>query len=180
MKHSIPDKILPQEIAVAWESAECLYSNQEINVAINRLATDIQIELANTNPVLLCVMNGALIFTAQLAIRLPFPVQIDSLHISRYREKTQGGSIEWQKEPGILLEDRTVLVVDDILDYCYMQRARKVLSTVLVEKKHDTKHPEAKADFIGLSVDGRYVFGYGMDYKNYLRNLPEIYALSVS
>ena len=188
MNHLTPDNTLPQEIVAVLESAECLYSNQEINEAINRLASELQGELADTNPVLLCVMNGALIITAQLAIRLSFPVQIDSLHISRYRESTQGGTIEWQKEPGILLEDRTVLVIDDILDeghtlaaifdYCYTQGAREILSAVLVEKKHNRKHPEARADFVGFPVDDRYVFGYGMDYKNHLRNLPGIYALS--
>ncbi len=185
-----PENVLPQEIAAVLKSAECLYSGQEINEAINRLAIDLQGELANTNPVFLCVMNGALIITGQLVMRLPFPVQIDSLHISRYRETTQGGTVEWQKAPGIPLEGRTVLVIDDILDegytlaaifdYCRIQGAREVLSAVLVEKIHDRKHPEARADFVGLTVDDRYVFGYGMDYKNYLRNLPEIYALPKS
>lgn len=187
MSSLVPNNTPPQEIAATLKRAECLYSEQEIKLALNRLATDLQLKLADTNPVLLCVMNGALIITAQLAIRLSFPMQIDSLQISRYRETTQGGGIEWRKKPGIPLRGRTVLIIDDILDeghtlasildYCRMQGAHEVLSAVLVEKKHDRKHPKAKADFVGLTVCDRYVFGYGMDYKNYLRNLPGIYAV---
>jgi hypoxanthine phosphoribosyltransferase len=177
-------------VITTQEEAECLYTEDEINLTLDRLAEALRHRLENTNPVLLCVMNGALIFAAQLAIRLTFPMQIDSLHISRYRDTTEGGDIQWHKEPKIPLTNRSVLVVDDILDeghtlasiieYCRLQRAREVLSVVLVEKIHERKLPAVTADFVGLPVDNRYVFGFGMDYKNYLRNLPGIYAISES
>jgi hypoxanthine phosphoribosyltransferase len=86
------------------------------------------------------------------------------------------------------LRDRTVLVVDDILDegltlaaivdFCRQQGARAVYSAVLVEKVHDRKSAAVEADFIGIKVEDRYVFGYGMDYHGYLRNVRGIYAVS--
>lgn len=185
-----PNSTVPAEVIATREKAECLYTEDEINLALDRLAEALRYRLEGTNPVLLCVMNGAIIFAAQLAIRLNFPMQIDSLHISRYRDATEGGDIQWHKEPKIPLKGRSVLVVDDILDeghtlasiieYCRLQQAREVLSAVLVEKIHQRKQPAVTADFVGLSVDDRYVFGFGMDYKNYLRNLPGIYAVAES
>jgi len=81
-----------------------------------------------------------------------------------------------------------VLVVDDILDegltlaaiidYCHEQNARAVYSAVLVEKLHDRKPDDLRADYVGLHVEDRYVFGYGMDYHGYWRNLKGIYAVA--
>ena len=86
------------------------------------------------------------------------------------------------------LENRTLLIVDDILDvgqtlyeiveYCKKAGAKKVYTAALVDKLHDRKQGLLKADFTGLEVPDRYVFGYGMDYKSYLRNVTGIYAAS--
>jgi len=87
------------------------------------------------------------------------------------------------------LKDRAVLIVDDILDggltlsaivdYCRAQGARSVLTAVLVDKLN-ARLPDGlhSADFCGLHVDNHYVFGYGMDYKGYLRNAPGIYMVA--
>ncbi len=183
-------KVLPEEISEALASAECLYTDAQIDAALSLMSVNIERELAQSNPVILSVMVGALIITGKLVTRLSFPMQIDYVHVSRYRETTQGGEIDWYRKPSIDLKDRVVLVVDDILDeghtlaaiieYCRNQGARRILSSVLVQKQHDRKHPEVEADFVAYTVDDRYVFGYGMDYKSYLRNLPGIYALNDS
>lgn len=178
---------LPQEVAVAYRNAECLYSEQDVDVALTHLAREIRCKLMGTNPLLLCVMNGALLTTARLSIRLSIPLQLDYLHVSRYQGATEGGEVNWHSEPRTPLTDRTVLIVDDILDeghtlmaiqdYCFTQGAAQVFSAVLVQKQHDRRLPQVKADFIALTVDDHYVFGYGMDYKDHLRNLPGIFAL---
>lgn len=178
---------LPREIVAAYRNAECLYSEREVNLALGQMAVDIQHQLAGSNPLILCVMNGALLTTAQLAIRLSIPLQLDYLHVSRYQGATRGGEVQWHSEPRIPLIDRKILIVDDILDegytlkaiqeYCRSQGAEQVMSAVLVQKQHARKHPQIDADFVGLMVDDHYVFGYGMDYKDHLRNLPGIYAL---
>lgn len=178
---------LPEEVVTAYRNAECLYSEQDVDLALSQLAKQIRSKLMGTNPLILCVMNGALLTTAKLAIRISIPMQLDYLHVSRYQGATEGGKVNWLSEPKTPLADRTILIVDDILDeghtllaiqdYCLRQGASQVFSAVLVQKQHDRKHPEVEADFIALSVDDHYVFGYGMDYKDHLRNLPGIFAL---
>ena len=143
--------------------------------------------LAGRDPVVLAVMTGGLIPAGQLLPRMRCPLVLDYIHATRYRDGVCGGEIEWICKPRIPLQDRTVLVVDDILDegytlkaildYCEEQGAREVLSAVLVDKRHNREKAMPAATFTGLSVDDRYVFGAGMDYKGYLRNAPAIYAL---
>jgi hypoxanthine phosphoribosyltransferase len=178
---------LPKELAEVLDRAECLYSESQISSALSAMAGTIRQRLTGSNPLVLCVMNGALVTTAQLVIRLSIPLQIDYLHVSRYQGKLNGGRVQWRSEPQEALKGRTVLIVDDILDeghtleavrdFCCKRGAARVLSAVLVQKRHDRKHPDVEADFVALTVDDRYVFGYGMDYEDHLRNLPEIYAV---
>ncbi len=167
--------------------ATCLYSEQEVEMAIDAMASVISGRLHGRNPILLCVMNGGLILTGRLAVRLKFPLQMDYLHATRYRNKTRGADLHWERYPSISLEGRLVVVIDDILDegdtlaavvaYCQAQGAREVLSAVLVDKQHDRKTTNLKADFVGLEVPDYYLYGYGMDYKGYLRNAPGIFAV---
>jgi hypoxanthine phosphoribosyltransferase len=182
-----PENRLPQEVRRVYARAECLYSEEQINTALEQMAERISVQLAGSNPVILCVMLGALVTVGKLITRLAFPLQVDYLHISRYHGNTRGGQVEWYREPSINLAGRTVLIVDDILDeghtlasimdYCRRQRVQRVLSTVLVQKHHDRRLPGVEPDFCAFSVDERYVFGFGMDYKNHLRNIPGIYAI---
>ena len=84
------------------------------------------------------------------------------------------------------MQNRHVLIIDDILDegltlaaiveYCQNNGAQTVETAVLVDKRHNRKH-FSKANYVGVEVNDRYVFGYGMDYKGYLRNVNGIYAL---
>jgi hypoxanthine phosphoribosyltransferase len=176
----------PHEARAALGNAEQLFDRAQIEAALDRMADRIWRELESCNPVALCVMNGGLIVAGHLLTRLTFPLQVDYIHATRYRGRTRGGEIYWHKEPVIPLKDRAVLVIDDILDeghtlaailaYCREQGARRALAAVLVDKRHDRKQPGAHAHYVGLTVDDRYVFGFGMDYKGYLRNLPAIYA----
>ncbi len=176
------------ELNQVMAEADCLVSEQEVYQAINTLADEITTALKNSNPLLFCVMNGGLILTGQLLPRLRFPVQAEYLHATRYRQETTGGILEWKLRPDADMTGRTVLIVDDILDegttlnaiadYCLAHGASRVLTAVLVDKQHDRKaRPGLKADFTGLEVEDRFLFGFGMDYKGYLRNAPGIYAV---
>ena len=127
------------------EQAECLYSFAEINEALDRMAADITHRLKNKNPLILCVMTGALITTGHLATRLHFPLEIDYIHATRYRGTTRGGDLHWLVEPRKSIEGRTVLVIDDIMDggltlaaiidYCRQADAKDVYTAVMVNKK---------------------------------------------
>lgn len=179
--------VTPEQAQAVLREADCLYSAAQVEKALDRMADDIADRLAGTSPILMCVMNGGLVPTGKLATRLDFPLHMDYLHATRYRNTTSGGDLMWLARPHMDLRGRVVLVVDDILDegitlaaimdYCREQGASQVYSAVLVEKRHERKYGLPDADFVGLEVEDRYVFGYGMDYKGFLRNAPGIYAV---
>lgn len=178
-----------QELTRVMESADCLFSVDDIDQALTAMAGNITDRLSASNPVLLCVMNGGMVLTGQLAPRLTFPLQLDYLHATRYREKLSGSDLHWRALPSTSLSGRSVLILDDILDegetlaavvdWCRAQGAEDVLTAVLVDKQHDRKTAWLKqADFTALVAEDRYLFGYGMDYKGYWRNAPGIFAVA--
>ncbi len=174
------------------ETAELLYTGSEIEVALDDLADKINHAvkgIQNDQPVIvISVMNGGMVITGQLITRLDFPLQVDFIHATRYRNQTMGGELEWKVEPHQSIQGRNLIILDDILDegytldavvkYCYEKGAAHVMPAVLVEKKHERRKPGVSCDFIGLEVEDRYVFGFGMDYKGYHRNVDAIYAVS--
>lgn len=177
----------PAEAEAVRRSANLLLDRDAVGEAYARMAAQITETLGDTNPVLLCVMSGGLVPAGELFTRLDFPVELDYLHATRYQGTQGGHEMKWIARPAHALKGRTVLVVDDILDegatlaailaFCRDQGAEAVYSAVLVEKQHDRKEPGLKADFVGLMVEDRYLFGCGMDYHGYWRNLPAIYAV---
>jgi hypoxanthine phosphoribosyltransferase len=126
------------------------------------------------------------VFAGQLLPMLRFPIDFDYVHASRYGVGTRGTGIEWRVSPPSLVKGRAVLVVDDILDHGETMAAIRlrllelgaasVHCAVLVEKQLDIKKP-IQADFVGLRIPDRFVFGCGMDAKGFWRNLPEIRAM---
>jgi hypoxanthine phosphoribosyltransferase len=166
--------------------AELLVSEAEVRTAIARLSVRLSLRLGATNPWLLPVMHGALPFAGELVMGLNFPLQLGYLHVERYRAATQGGSLSWASQPTYDLRDRTVVLVDDVLDrgetlaelvrWAEGAGAREVLTVVLVDKQLSGTRP-VRADFAALSCPDRYLFGWGMDFQGYWRNLPAIYAL---
>lgn len=173
------------ELQQMQDNAEVLYDEQAVEAALDSMAADINSKLADTNPLVLCVMNGGIVVSGKLLTRLTMPLNIDAINASRYKNQTFGTGIEWILKPRVALQDRTVLIIDDILDegitlaaiyeYCIEQGARAVYCAVLIDKKIGRDKP-IKADFVGLETEDRYLFGYGMDYKGYCRNAAGIYA----
>ncbi len=171
-------------------TADQLYSAEQVAEAIQSMAEQINARINQPAEAVLAmpVMNGGLVLGGRLIPQLHFPLQIDYLHATRYRNTTQGSQLEWKVEPQHDLKGRTLLVIDDIFDegytlasvveYCRQQGAAEVLTAVLVEKRHPRQKAPMTCDFIGLSVEDRYVFGSGMDYRSYHRNLDGIYAVS--
>jgi hypoxanthine phosphoribosyltransferase len=176
----------PDKARHVLETADLVCSAAEVSKAVARLADEITAALADSFPLVLCVMRGGVVFAGQLLPRLRFPLEFDYLELTRYGNSTRGGEINWKVMPGIPVAGRTVLVVDDILDEgstlaaikdrLAVSGASRILSAVFAEK--DTGQPKpAKADFTGVRLPNRYVFGFGMDVRGAWRNLPEIYAL---
>jgi hypoxanthine phosphoribosyltransferase len=175
------------QLTTLQNQAECLYTAEQVDTCITQMATRIAHDIADAQPIICCVMNGGMPFCSQLLRHWTFPLQCDYLQTSRYGNATQGSDLIWQALPKLDFTQRTVLIVDDILDQgetlqsivnaCRTQGASRVLTAVLVEKQHDRKTSELRADYVGLQVPDRYVFGCGMDYQGYFRNLTSIYAL---
>lgn len=175
--------------AEAWkvlEHAQILHPEEVICVALDRVAGEIHAQLHDTLPLLLAVMGGGVVFAGQLLPRLRFPLEFDFIHVTRYRGTTRGGDVGWPVGPHVPLRGRTVLVLDDILDEGQTLAAVRerflgegvaaFFSAVLCEKELARVKPIA-ADFIGVKVPDRYVFGCGMDVEGAWRNLPAIYAV---
>ena len=169
-----------------FEQAELVHSEETVQAALNKVATEITQQLAEKNPLVLCVMAGGVIFCGQLLTKLNFPLDFDYLHATRYGPETQGGKISWRCAPWTPVKGRVVLLVDDILDEGVTLAAVKeslrrmgaaeVLTAVFTDKLNGKQKP-ISADFCGLTVPDRFVFGYGMDVNGAWRNLPAIYAM---
>jgi hypoxanthine phosphoribosyltransferase len=167
-------------------SSDILFTAQQVSEAVDRMAEEISAKLGETYPLVLSVMGGAVVFTGQLLPRLAFPLDFDYVHVSRYGDKTQGGELVWRQAPKEDVRDRVVLVLDDILDEGHTMAAirdkvmamgaREFYSGVFANKLINQSKP-IQADFVGLDVPDRYVFGYGMDVRGAWRNLPAIHAL---
>lgn len=176
----------PEETRKIFREAECLYSATQVQSAMDSMASEIERDFSEKNPIILSVMTGAIIVTGHLLTRLSFPLEIDYIHATRYRKDIIGGDITWLAEPKTSLKGRAVIIVDDILDegitlseikkYCKNAGASEVACAVLVDKQHERKNG-LKADYVGLEIEDRYIFGYGMDYKGHLRNAAGIYAV---
>lgn len=178
---------LRQDAEQVLAAADLLYHAAEVEQAIERMAGEITAVLRDRNPLVLCPMIGAMVFAGRLLPRLNFLLEVTYIHATRYRGQTRGGELHWIQKPPDCVAGRTLLVVDDILDEgstmraivdeCRQAGAAGIYTAVLADKQID--HPKAfpRADFTGLSLPNRYVFGYGMDYKGYLRNCAGIYAV---
>lgn len=178
-----------RDLAQLWEVLKCadlVYSEEQLMTAVRRVAQEIAGVLAERVPLVLSVMGGAVVFTGQLLPLLHFPLEFDYVHVTRYRGSMQGGTIQWKVEPRPLLAGRVVLVVDDILDEGHtmaairdrilQEGAAAFYSAVLADKDIGRDKP-VRADFVGVIVPDRYVFGFGMDVESAWRNLPAIYAV---
>jgi hypoxanthine phosphoribosyltransferase len=169
------------------KNADLLYSADQVQVALKRVADNINLHLADQHPLVLSVMGGAVVFTGQLLPLLDFPLEFDYIHVTRYGQNKQGGAVHWKVAPQENVRGRVVLVVDDILDEgetlaAVKQRVMELGATnfycaVFADKLHDKPKP-IRADFVGMELPDRFVFGYGMDVHGAWRNLPSIYAVN--
>jgi hypoxanthine phosphoribosyltransferase len=174
------------EMQEILKRAEVVYDEQAVACAVDRLAQEMSEVLKEEYPIVLSVMGGAVVFSGQLLPKLNFPLDFDYVHASRYNNQTSGGELVWKHAPKEGVRGRVVLIVDDILDEGHTLAAIKervldlgaslCYTAVLAEKDNGLDKPIV-ADFVGLTLPNRYVFGYGMDIHGGWRNLPAIYAI---
>jgi hypoxanthine phosphoribosyltransferase len=174
-----------QQVRALLQEAELIRSADEVQDALHQVAREINAALAGKHPLVLSVMGGAVVFSGQLLPLLEFPLDFDYLDVSRYGNARQGGELHWKVGPRENVRGRVVLVLDDILDegetlLAIRQRvlelgAAACYSAVFADKENGREKP-VRADFVGMELPDRFVFGYGMDIHGAWRNLPAIYA----
>lgn len=168
--------------------ADCLYGEAAVEQAIADCAAEAAVYLADKSPVVLAVMIGGLPFTDRLLAHWDFPLELDYIHVTRYDGEIKGGDNKQIAEPRTPLTGRHVVVVDDIFDegltldwivkWAKSKGAASVTSVILADKQHERKQTEYRPTYSALSVVDRYVYGYGMDYRGWLRNKRGIFAVA--
>ena len=180
----------PQDAKKLLADSEVLFTVEEVNAATSRVAREMNRDYADQHPLILSVMGGAVVFSGQLLPQLDFPLDFDIVQVSRYGEKTVGTQLNWRVAPRDNIVGRNVIILDDILDegitlaaivdLVKRNGASSVACAVFCVKDYgeeiNNKKP-LKAEYVGISVPNRFVFGYGMDVSGAWRNLPAIYAV---
>ncbi|MEA1890800.1 MAG: hypoxanthine-guanine phosphoribosyltransferase [Pseudomonadota bacterium] len=178
-----------EELKQIRKNAVLIHDEATMMNSYHQLAENISENMADSNPLLVPVMMGGVYLCGQLMQRLDFPLELGYLHATRYRNKLQGDELKWLVPPSAMVADRTVLIVDDILDQgitlagiidkLKQAGAAEVQSAVLTTKICP-RAVDVGVTYSGVDVPDKYVFGCGMDYRGYWRNLPEIYAVAGS
>ena len=176
----------PAEARRMLAEADVVCPEDVVRAAVGRMAREIAAILRDEFPMVLSVVGGAAVFTGNLLPLLDFPMEFGAIEVTRYRNSTRGRDIAWRLEPRDEVKGRVVLVIDDILDQgvtlaavrekLQAQGAKRVWTAVFCEKDLGIEKP-IRADFVGVTVPDRYVFGFGMDAYGLWRNLPAVYAL---
>ncbi|TWI03513.1 hypoxanthine phosphoribosyltransferase [Luteimonas cucumeris] len=181
----------PVQLGEVLPEADLIHDRATLEAAITDMADTIRADYdGETAPLFITVMHGGMPFAAQLAFALGergLDLEFDYLHATRYRGNTSGARLAWLHRPATSMRGRRVLLADDILDeghtllairqWCEDQGAADIRVAVLAVKIHDRRVEGIEADYVGVEVPDRYVFGYGMDFQEQGRNLPAIYAL---
>jgi hypoxanthine phosphoribosyltransferase len=168
------------------DEADRLVSEREVAAAVRRLAGEVRAALREAHPLVLAVMGGAVVFAGQLLPLLDFPLEFDYLHVTRYGDTTAGGELSWIVAPRSAVAGRTLLVIDDILDEGVtlaavkrrlLEQGAKACHIAVFADKDIGRPKPVTADFVGVHLPNRFVFGFGMDVKGAWRNLPAVYAV---
>ncbi len=175
-----------QQIAANRENV--LISSESIQQRVRELAKQISEDYSGTIPVLVCVLNGSFLFFADLVRQLTIDCEVDFLKISSYGNSMKSsGRVRILKELDCHIEGRDVLVVEDIIDSGlsvnflrkWLSESRpKSLKFVSLLVKEGAAVVDYECEYIGFKIPNKFVVGYGLDYAQLLRNLPEIYVMT--
>lgn len=163
-------------------------TREQITEAVKKVADQINADLAGKNPIFICVLNGAFVFAADLYRHITIQSQITFMRMKSYSGMQTTGTVKTIASLHESLVDRTVVVIEDIVDTGYtMQRmiqqlgdlgAAEVRVCTLLRKPQACKVPDLKIDYCALEIPNEFIVGYGLDYDEDGRNLPDIYVLN--
>ncbi|MCC5790294.1 MAG: hypoxanthine phosphoribosyltransferase [Opitutales bacterium] len=185
-----PKKPTPSPLPEYPDLEEILVTGEQIAKRIREIGAEIAEAYEDEEITVISIINGALLFTADLIRQIDNPVRVDCIRVSSYRNSTTS-----EKEPEILyninldLENRHVLLIDDILDTgktlfmlteAIQRMGPKSLRTCVLLNKIGRREISIDADFVGFDIPDRFVVGYGLDFAERYRNLPCIGVLHPS
>jgi len=156
-----------------------------VTATSQRISSDYQ----NRQPILIGVLHGAFIFLSDLIRSLEIPVKIDFIGVSSYGNGTESsGAIRLTKEIELDLKGEDVLIVEDIIDtgltlryiinYLKQFKPESIKTCVFLDKR-ERRHAETQIDYSCFTVDKGFFVGYGLDYADEYRNLPDVYYLKL-
>jgi len=157
-----------------------------IQAEVKRIADEMNIDLADKNPIFLGILNGAFMFASDLFKQITIPCQITFLKLASYEGTSTTGTVKQLIGINQDLKNRVVIVLEDIVDtgitldtiirqLSGYQPKEILVATMLHKPEAATK--KVKLDYVGMEIPNDFVLGYGLDYNGYGRNLPEIYTL---
>ena len=165
-----------------------LFSKEQIASFVKVLAEQISKDYKDRELVLVCILKGAFMFLSDLVRHLQIPVKIDFVRLASYGSGMKSsGNIEITKDVETSLEVKDVLVVEDIIDSgrtlqflkdrLVLSNPRSIKVCALLDKKA-RREGEMEADYLGTDVDDLFIVGYGIDFNEHYRHLPEIYYVT--
>ena len=165
-----------------------LFTREQIERRVGEMAQQIAKDFAGAELIALCVLKGAVFFCADLVRNMHMDVALDFIQISSYgNQKYSSGVVTILKEPQLDMRGKSVLIVEDIIDsglsmrevfnYIESRGASKVKTATFLDKPKARKVP-FNADYVGFSIDPQFVIGYGLDFAEKYRNIPEVQVLS--
>lgn len=163
--------------------AAVLLSEEAIRRRVGLMAREITRDFAGRETAVVAMLNGSVLFLADLIRHLPIPLRLDFIGVSSYGAGTTGGKLVFTKELRMDVQGRDVLLVDDILDtgrtldrvvgVLRSHRPRRLRTCVLLDKP-SRRLVKLRADYVGFTIPDEFVVGYGMDFAERYRNLPFI------
>jgi hypoxanthine phosphoribosyltransferase len=175
-------------VPAAWRGqiARVLISEARIARRVQSMARELERDLSGRELVVVSLLNGTVMFLADLLRYLSLPLRLDFMGVSSYRSGTRSGELVFTKELRLSVRGRDVLLVDDILDTgqtisrvlakLRVLRPRRIHTCVLLNKPARRIKP-VQADYVGFDIPDLFVVGYGLDYAERFRNLPFVGVL---
>ncbi len=167
-----------------------LFSKQDIRRAVKRLAAEISRDYKGEEVLCVCILKGSFMFTSDLIRELKVPATVDFLRVSSYgKGMTSTGEVTITKDLEMDVSGRNVLIVEDIIDsgltlkwirdMLAARNAKSVRIVALVDKKARRK-VDVPYDYVGFTIDDGFIVGYGIDYAEKYRDLPEILVVETA
>lgn len=173
-------------VIVKDKEFELFLSQKEIEEAISKVAANINKDLDGKNPLFVCVLNGSFMFASELMKRITIPTEMTFVKMSSYSGTKSSGTVKEVYGLEEDIKDRTVVIVEDIVDTGHTMRQmieqlknknpkEIIISTLLL--KPDALINDVPLDYVALEIPNDFIIGYGLDYDGYGRNYPDIYKI---